>query len=225
MQMSSRFGTGLSVLLMLSAGCAPVVAPVPVPATPTSTSSPPLVVTLAPPATETPTPGPFLLNLTPLPSATALAALILPPSPAVPMDLQVWDGLPTYPAESQPGFLFRLRFAPNDWALITDQFGYPVLASRGLPGCLISPAAGRGLPPSGSVDHEVRIVGDVTYQISRASLGGTLKFVSYAGGQGRIFTSFEVSFRDQVEACLQLAETVLGSLRSVPLGEATPVAP
>ena len=171
MQMSSRLASGLSLLLILNAGCAPVMAPAPVPTTPTSTSIAALVVTLAPPPTETPTPGSFLLSLTPIPSATALATLVLPPSPSIPLDLQVWDGLPTYPAESQPDFLFRLRFAPNDWALLTDQFGYPVLASRELPGCLIGPAAGRGLPPSGSVDHEVRVVGDVTYQISTRLTG------------------------------------------------------
>ena len=97
----------------------------------------------------------------------------------------MWDGLPTYPAESQPDFYFRLRYDPAAWALTTDQFGYPALASRSLPGCLIGPAAGRGLPLSGSVDHDVRKVGDVTYEISRASLGGVARFVSYAGGDGQ----------------------------------------
>jgi hypothetical protein len=225
MQMSRRFATSLSALLMWSAGCAPILAPVPAPATPSSTPNAPQVVTLAPSSTNTPTPGPFLLILTPLPSPTALATLVMPPSPSVLLDLQVWDGLPTYPAESQPDFLFRLRFDAAAWALTTDQFGYPVLVSRDVPECLIGPAGGRGLPLTGSVDHEVRKVGDVTYQISRASLGGTLRFVSYAGGDGRIFTSFEVSLLDQADQCLQSAETVLGSLRSVPLSEATPVGP
>ena len=45
----------------------------------------------------------------------------------------MWDGLPTYPAESQPDFYFRLRYDPASWALVTDQFGHAVLASRALP--------------------------------------------------------------------------------------------
>ena len=137
----------------------------------------------------------------------------------------MWDGLPTYPAESQPDFYFRLRYDAAAWARTTDQFGYPALVGRSVPGCLIVPSTGRGLPLSGSVDHDVRQVGDVTYQVSRASLGGVVKFVNYAGGDGRIFTSFEVSFQDQADACVQLAESVLGTLRSVPLDEATPVTP
>ena len=137
----------------------------------------------------------------------------------------MWDGLPTYPAESQPDFYFRLRYDPASWALITDQFGHPVLASRAVPGCLIGAAGGHGLPLSGSVDHDVRQLDEVTYQVSRVSLGGRLQFVNYAGGDARIFTSFVVSFQDQSEQCLQSAETVLGTLRSVPLDEAAPVTP
>jgi hypothetical protein len=225
MKMRGSFAISLTLVQILGAGCAPLLAPAPVPPTPTYTPVIPLVVTLAPPSTSTPTRAPFLLELTPLPSATALATLVLPASPAVRLDLQVWDGLPTYPAESQPDFYFRLRYDPAAWALTTDQLGLPVLASRILPGCLIGPAAGRGLPLSGSVDHEVRTVGDVTYQISRASLGGDTQFVSYAGGDARIFTSFGVSLPDPADACLQTAEAVLGTLRSVPLTEATPVTP
>jgi hypothetical protein len=225
MKISIRCAPGLAALLILSAGCAPLLAPAPAPIAPTPTPIISWVLTLAPPPTETPTPGLFVLDLTPLPSATALATLVLPASPAVPLDIQVWDGLPTYPAESLPDFYFRLRYDPSAWARTTDQFGYPVLASRNLAECLIGPASGRGLPLSGSVDHEVRRVGDVNYQISRASLGGVPRFVSYAGGDGRVFTSFVVSFQDQPDTCVQSAEGVLGTLRSVPLNEATPVTP
>jgi hypothetical protein len=219
------FATGLIVPLILSAGCSALAVSPEAPVPPTSTSVVPLVVTLSAPPTDTPPAGPFLLNLTPLPSATALPTLVLPPSPSVPLDPKVWDGLPTYPAESQPDFYFRLRYDPASWVLVTDQFGHPVLASRALPGCLIGPTAGRGLPLTGSVDHDVRQVDETTYQISRVSVGGELQFVSYAGGDARIFTSFVVSFQDQPDLCLQSAEIVLGTLRSVPLDEATPVTP
>jgi hypothetical protein len=228
MKIRRSFATSsITALLIFSAGCAPFAAhtPAPLPASATPTPIVPGAPTLVPSLTSTATSGPFLLNLTPRPSATALATLVLPASPSVRLDMQVWDGLPTYPGESQPDFYFRLRYDPAAWALTTDQFGYPVLASRNLAGCLIGPSAGRGLPLSGSVDHDVRGIGDLTYQISRASVGGVMQFATYAGGDGRIFTSFEVTPKDQADACIQAAEAVLGTLRSVPLSEATPVAP
>jgi hypothetical protein len=217
----------IALVLILTAGCSPLALSPESPVSPTPTSTPviPVVVTLSAPATDTPTAGLFLLSLTPLPSATALPTLVLPASPSVPLDLQVWDGLPTYPAESQPDFYFRLRYDPASWARTTDSFGEPVLANRSLSDCMIKPASGRGLPLSASVDHDVRKVGDVTFQIGRASVGGVLRFVTYAGGDARIFTAFEVSFLNQADLCPPAAEYVLGTLRSVPVSEATPVAP
>ena len=227
MKMPRNAAAGLTVILALGAGCAPLPSPTepPAPLVQTDTPVAPLILTLAPPPTETQAAAPFLLDLTPEPTATALPTLVLPASPSVPLDVQVWDGLPTYPAESWPDMYFRLRYDPAAWARTVDQFGYPVLASRGVAGCQIVPSTGRGLPLSGSVDHNVRIVGDVSYQLSRVSIAGALQFVAYAGGDARMFTSFEVSFADQPDACIQAAETVLGTLRSVPLSEATPVAP
>ncbi|HET6845697.1 MAG TPA: hypothetical protein VFH29_02625 [Anaerolineales bacterium] len=227
MKILRSLATSLVVLLAFSAGCAPVPPSPEAPAPPTSTSTElvPLAITLSVPATDTPTAGAFLLDLTPLPSATALPTLILPPSPSVPLDIQVWDGLPTYPAESQPDFYFRLRYDPAYWARTIDALGSQILASRTVNECVIKPMAGRGLPLNGNVDHGVRIVGDIDYDISRVSVGGMLQFVTYAGGDARIFTAFEVHFTGQSDVCLPAAETVLGTLRSVPLSEATQVAP
>lgn len=169
------------------------------------------------------TPAPFALELTPLPTPTALPALELPTQAAVPGGVQVWDGLPTYPADSKPDYYFRVQYDAASWALTSNLFGEPVLANRSIADCVLGPAAGRGLPLSSSVDHEVRQIGAVTYQVSSVSLGGVVRSVNYAGGDGVIFTAFEVSFTDQADVCLQAAETVLGTLRSVPTDEATPI--
>lgn len=214
----------LVALAVVSAGCGPMLFG------PTQTVGPietftPIIVpssTAGGQAEATLTAGPFALDLTPLPTPTALPTLDLPTQPAFPQDIQVWDGLPTYPAESRPDFYFRLRYDPAAWALTEDAYGQPVLASRQLQGCLLGLAAGRGLPLSGSVDHEVRTVGDVDYQISTVSLNGKAQFVNYSGGDGVIYTGFEVSFADQSEACVTAAEAVLGTLRSVPAMDATP---
>jgi hypothetical protein len=154
-----------------------------------------LVATLEPTAISTDSQQPFALDLTPLPTATALPTLALPTQPAFPQGTQVWDGLPTYPSESRPDFYFRLLYDPGAWALTTNQFGYPALASRNITGCSLAPAVGRGLPLSGSAAHEVRQIGDVTFQVSTVSVGGAARFVNYAGGDGVIYTAFEASFR------------------------------
>ena len=83
---------------------------------------------------ETSTPGPFTIEFTPLPTETPLATLELPTPVNNPPVLQVWDGLPTYPAESRPGFFFRVRFDPDVWALTSDQFGFPAIGHRSIPG-------------------------------------------------------------------------------------------
>jgi hypothetical protein len=215
----------LTILLVLNAGCVPLFGS-PTAVGPVQTFTPAALApaTLEPTESSTVTPQPFALDLTPLPTATALPPLELPTQPAFPQGTQVWDGLPTYPAESRPNFYFRLLYDPNAWALTTNQFGYPALASRSIAGCSLAPAVGRGLPLSGSVAHEVRRIGEVTFQVSTASVGGAERFVNYAGGDGVIYTAFEVSFPDSAEACLAAVEFVLGTLRSVPSLEATPVA-
>jgi hypothetical protein len=213
------------LLLAAGAGCAPLAFPTSPPVSPpeTFTSVPPASVTPAPAEAATSTPEPFLLDLTPLPTATALPPLVLPTRGVLPHDMQVWDGLPTYPGESRPDFYFRLHYDPIDWALTTDQFGTPVLAGREMRDCILGTSAGRGLPLGGSVAHEVRRIGSVTFQVSTASMGGTRRFVNYTGGDGTIYTAFELTFEDEAEACIAAAEAVLGTLGSVPAFEATPV--
>ena len=223
-----------SVVGLWMAGCAPAAATAP--AAPSATapeqSLAPLVQ--ASPVTQlgeatatevvTPTPGPFVLNLTPVPTETPLPTLELPTeAPRLPA-LEAWDGLPTYPAESRPDYFFRVRFDPQAWALTTDAFGSPALAHRSIANCIISPTEGRGLPPNATVDHEMRRIGGISYQISTVSADGVKQSATYVAGDGRIYTAFQVAVQDSPEQCLQEAETVLATLTSVQVSEATPIA-
>jgi hypothetical protein len=134
----------------------------------------------------------------------------------------VWDGTPTYPGESTPGYAFRVSYDPEIWALTTDQFGFPALGHRNISRCVLSVTAGRGLPPSLTVEHDILYTGNITFDVGNVYENGALKFTTYTGGDGTIFTGFEVDFEDQQEACHQDALAVLSTLTSVPVSQATP---
>jgi hypothetical protein len=174
--------------------------------------------------TLTPTSGPFTIDLTPLPTETALPTLELPTEVKFPPALQAWDGQPTYLADSKPGFYFRLRFDPTIWALTFDQFGFPALGHRQIAGCIIAPASGHGLALNSTVNHEVRKIGTVSYQVSTAYVNGDRQFVNYTGGDANMVTAFAVTFQDQADQCLADAEIVLAELKSVSVSQATPIA-
>ncbi|MEW6286799.1 MAG: hypothetical protein AB1509_11280 [Chloroflexota bacterium] len=171
------------------------------PETPTPTQTP------LPTSTPTETPLPPLELPTEIPSAPALLA---------------WDGVPTYLGDSQPGYAFRVLYNPETWALTQDQFGFPALAHRAIPYCVISVTSGRGLPPNISVEQNILYTKTVTFYVGTAYENGVKKFVTYTGGDGVIFTAFQVSFEEQADQCLADAETVLTTLRSVPSFQATP---
>jgi hypothetical protein len=135
----------------------------------------------------------------------------------------VWDGKPTYLGDSAPGYVFRITYDPEVWALTLDQFGFPALGHRTLSGCVISVTAGRGLPPSMTVEHETLEAGDVMFDVGTAYENGVKKFATFTGGDGRIITAFEVSFLEESDACLADAVEVLSTLRSIPISQATPV--
>ena len=182
--------------------------------------------TPAPQESETPTPKPSPTQG--LPAATQtdtpLPTLELPTEIVSPPAKLVWDGAPTYPGESTPGYDFRVTYDPELWALTTDQFGFPALAHRNLPGCIISVTSGRGLPPNMTVDHDVLYTGKVTFDVGRVSEDSVLKFVTYTGGDGTVITGFQVDFQDDVDACLADAVAVISTLTSVPASQATPTA-
>ncbi len=142
----------------------------------------------------------------------------IPNAPA----LLAWDGTPTYLGDSQPGFAFRVFYDPELWALTEDQFGYPAIGHRAIPYCVISVTSGRGLPANVSVEQDILYTKTITFYIGTAYENGVKKFVTYTGGDGRIFTAFQVSFEEQADECLADAQTVLTTLQSVPAFLATP---
>jgi hypothetical protein len=223
-------------LLMTSCGAA-------APATQAPAATEPAPATEAPAATEPPAfqsleaptrsspqgqetllPAPTSTQALPVASQTEtpLPTLELPTEVVNPPAQTVWDGTPTYLAESTPGYAFRVTYDPERWALTTDQFGFPALGHRSTPGCVISVTSGRGLPPSMTVEHDTLETGDVTFDVAKVFESGVLKFVTYTGGDGIIITGFEVSFAEQVDECLAEAVTVLSTLTSVPASQATP---
>jgi hypothetical protein len=139
-----------------------------------------------------------------------------------PPPLAIWDGVPTYLADSSPGYYFRLRYDPERWALVTDQLGQPALSHRTIPYCLINPSSGRGLPPSVAVEHETLYIEGLSIDAGRAYQAGSLVFATYQVSNGTIFTGFEVNFQEDVEACLQDALVVIETLQAVPASQATP---
>ena len=171
-----------------------------------------------------PTPAlqPTPTQVLPTRTDTPLPTLELPTEVVNPPAQMVWDGVPTYLAESTPGFAFRVTYDPELWALTTDQFGFPALGHRAIPACVISVTSGRGLPLNMTVEHEMTSMGDVTFDIGNVFENGVLKFVTYTGGNGTIITGFQVSFQEQANECRAYAFAVLSTLTSVRDSQATP---
>jgi len=197
------------------------------PATEPAATEPPAFQSLEAPTrrpsvvnTSTPIPAPTQLISTP--TDTPLPTLDLPTEMVNPPPRMVWDGMPTYPGDSTPGFAFRVSYDPEFWAVTTDQFGLPALAHRNISGCVISADSGRGLPATTTVDHEMLNFGTVTYDVATVSENGVKKFVTYTGSDGTITTGFVVDFTEDAESCLAEAVGVLSSLTSVPVSRATP---
>lgn len=178
--------------------------------------------TEAPEATELAAVVPQATQTLGVPTDTPLPTLDLPTEAANAPAQMVWDGTPTYLGESLPGFSFRVTYDPALWALTTDQFGFPALAHRQVPACVISVTSGRGLPGNMNVEHAMLDTGEITFDVGRVSENGVLKFVTYTGGDGTIISGFQVSFETLVDECLLDAETVISTLRSVPASLATP---
>jgi len=173
-----------------------------------------------PPVVEPSTPVPTQIIATP--TDTPLPTLELPTEVVNAPARMVWDGTPTYLGESTPGYLFRVTYDPDRWALTTDQFGFPALGHRNISGCVISVTSGRGLPLEMTVEHDVLYVGNITFDVGNVYENGGLKFVTYTGGDGTIITGFQVGFEEQIDECLAEAVTVLSTLTSVPVSQATP---
>jgi hypothetical protein len=224
----------LIVLLFLLTACAPAATAFPEDMAATEPPaliepSAPTEVVIVPPTLPAPTSTAALATsmpastIMPTRTETPLPTLELPTTVANPPTLAAWDGEPTYPGDSQTGLYFRVMYNPELWALTIDNFGSPALAHRAIPECIIVPSVGRGLPSNVTVDHDFRKVGAVEYEVNTAYLAGIPQFITYIGGDFNIFTGFEVSFNEQADACIADAETVLGTLISIPISEATPI--
>jgi hypothetical protein len=225
--------TIILVFILTSCGAAPAATHAPAateaPATAAPTEAPATeaAATEAPQATEPPAfqaPGTQGAESPALPAQTdtPLPTLELPTEGVNAPAQMVWDGAPTYLGESTPGYYFRVSYDPDLWALTTDQFGFPALAHRQVQACVISVTSGRGLPANMDAEHDILTLGKVTFDVSKVFENGALKFVTYTGGDGTIITGFAVSFEQLADECLLDAETVLSTLRSVPVSQATP---
>ena len=179
--------------------------------------------TQAPPeAQPTLTPPPLSTQVVTTPTDTALPTLELPTEVVNAPDKMVWDGTPTYLAESTPGYAFRVTYDPNVWGLTTDQFGFPALGHRAISGCVISVTSGRGLPLNLTVEHDVWDTGAAVFDVGNVFENGVLKFITYTGGNANIITGFQVSFEEQADECRAHAVAVLSTLTAVRSSQATP---
>lgn len=180
---------------------------------------------------ETPTAEPLPTATLP-PTESPTLAITETETPLPPLELptealnaparMVWDGAPTYPADSTPGFAFRVTYDPDLWAVTADQFGFPALGHRNIEYCVMAVTSGRGLPRNVTVEHDILYLPNLTFDVGTGFENGVRQFVTYTGSDGIILTAFEVTFQDQVETCLADAETVLATLRAVPDSVATP---
>lgn len=213
----------LALSITSCGGAAP--APTQAPETEIPVTEPPAFQSVEAPTRQTPATATSTVlptQILPTRTDTALPTLALPTEIINAPDRMVWDGVPTYPGESAPGYAFRVTYDPGLWALTNDQFGFPALGHRNIAACVIAVTTGRGLPPSLTVDHELVEAGEIMFDVSRVFENGDLKFVTYTGGDGTIFTGFQVDFQEQADVCLADALTVLSTLTSVPASQATP---
>lgn len=225
--MSLRARMGLAMIVLLAvAGCSPampagegeaseplLLEPVNTPTLPPTETSLPSAI----PPTETPTPTP-LPTLPPTTSPTS--TLAIPQQGG--MAPGIWMGQPTY-VESQPGMYFLVVYDDTLWEYRPEaEMGLPGLVHLLIPGCILFPTVGRGLSPEWTVEHTFRTIGDRSFEVTLAYRNGQPQFASYYGGDGIIFTGFQVSFSEQMDACLQDAELVLSTLTSTPAPTETP---
>jgi hypothetical protein len=177
-------------------------------------------------ATDTPTqiPAPSATpGVVASPTETLLPTLELPTLEATEPALDVWDGRPTYIADSLPGYFFRVKYNPSLWGLTQDSYGQPALGHRSIDYCILAPAEPRGMSPGTQVEHDTRQLGQLSFEINTVLINGQRQFVTYQATDKTIFTSFQVNFVTGLDACLKDAEAVLATLTSVPESQATPI--
>jgi hypothetical protein len=185
-------------LLLVGAACAPSMAT-------------PEALATEPPASEKPPVDVSLLTPTLPPTDIPTPAIPTPGTPVV----ETWTGKPNYP-ESAPGMLYQLAYDANRWAFAEDQFGQTVLSHLLIDGCILSPTVGRGLPPNYIAESTFRNIRDLQFEVVTISENRIPRSINYFGGDGIVFTGFQLSFQGYPEVCIQEAEAVLATLVSVP---------
>jgi hypothetical protein len=218
MALRSKIGLALLCVLIV-AGCGPAAPEAGEPLLLEPVNTPTLSPTAFPPA-EIPSPEPPSPTATPAPTSTPT---LPPPVPQSGGTMPgVWIGQPTY-VESQPGMAFQVLYDDTLWEYRSEtEMGLPGLVHRLIPGCVLFPTVGRGLSPEWTVEHTFRTIGERTFEVALAYRNGQPEFASYYGGDGIVFTGFQVSFAGQMDACLQDAELVLATLTSTPAPTQTP---
>ena len=179
-----------------------------------------------PTATESATPFPDTdTPIPPAPTETSLPTLDLPTLlPRLPERI-LWTGLPTYPGDSQPGYLFRIEYDPELWAQTEDNFDEIVLAHREIPACVLSAYAGHGLPIAWKVETEFTQQGKLFIEVNRILRDEKLEFMTFFVSDSRVRTAFRLEPGENPEACLQDAQEILSSMRSLfahPTATSTP---
>lgn len=222
MKLSMKLITVTCSLLTVISACAPSQPSPAVQVNVLATPSAPASETPAPP-TPTFTPAPTFTPIGPTPTETLLPPLDLPTLEASEPALEIWDGLPTYLADSRAGFFFRVKYRSALWALTEDSYGQPALGHREIEYCILAAAEPRGLSPGMQVEHDLRKIGALYFEINVVISQGARQFVAYQATDTVIFTGFQVNFVDQIDACLADAEAVLATLTSVHETQATPI--
>jgi hypothetical protein len=191
--------------------------------TQTSTASPTPTETFTPTLTGSETPTATLSGSeTPTATPTELPTESPTSTTGTPIALETWTGEPTYP-ESLPGYLFRLDYDPDIWMMEKDLQDEPSLVHKTIDRCAFTRAVGRGLLPGWSVDDDTfKWIGTIKYEVVSVSRNGELQYVNYFGGDGTVFTGFQVKFETLAEDCLRDAETVLATLSSALVPTPTP---
>lgn len=181
----------------------------------------------APPSTDTLETAAASLTATPLP--------VHPSSTQVPGNSPTMTSLPTRVSTMQPPDnvwvipcrenitknCSQMEFDTVKWEVVPQAYSWsPKLVHRTIAGCEIVPSGGRGLKDDGwSVEHDLKTLGTVQYELFRVSEGDELRFIGYwllIPEEGSMAYS-EVRFENDQDGCIQDAEAVLTTQRMLTL--------
>jgi hypothetical protein len=65
------------------------------------------------------------------------------------------------------------------------------------------------------VEHDFRTIGSADFDVNTITQQGVVQFVAYVGGDRHILTGFQVAFEEQQDQCIQDAELIFATLRSL----------